>query len=75
MCLVERPIRDMKCARCGAKDSALIGSYFNTDMICLDACQPKEKAHPKYEEARAAELKAVQAGNYNFKGIGKPSDL
>jgi hypothetical protein len=44
------------------------------DMICFD-CSNLERAHPKYLEAREAELKAIQRGDYNFPGIGKPSDL
>lgn len=43
-------------------------------MIC-DSCEEKEKAHPKYPEAKKAELEAVQRGDMNFPGIGKPSDL
>ena len=46
-------------------------SYFNTDMICIE-CEEKEKAHPKYAEARAAESAAIANGDYNFQGIGKP---
>lgn len=49
-------------------------SRFNTDAICLD-CNAKEKRHPKYPEAEAAELEAVRSGDYNFPGIGKPDDL
>ena len=36
---------------------------------------PKEHKHPKYQEARDAELAEVKAGNYNFEGIGRPADL
>jgi len=49
-------------------------SMFNTDMICYD-CETREKAHPKYKEARLAERKSVRSGNMNFVGIGKPDDL
>ena len=49
-------------------------SRFNTDWICID-CEKKEREHPDYKRASEAELKAVQSGNYNFKGIGKPADL
>jgi uncharacterized Zn finger protein (UPF0148 family) len=49
-------------------------SRFNTDIIC-PTCEDREKRHPKYQEARDAEFKAVQRGNYNFPGIGKPADL
>jgi hypothetical protein len=39
------------------------------------ACDKKERAHPDFKRAQEIERKAVQAGNYNFGGIGKPSDL
>lgn len=61
------------CARCH-QASAMIMSFFNTDMICLD-CQEKEKDHPRFEEARDAEVAAVRRGEANFPGIGKPEDL
>jgi len=47
---------------------------FNTEMICSD-CKGKERHHPDYAAAQAAELAAVQAGDYNFSGIGKPANL
>jgi hypothetical protein len=62
------------CDRCYQAAQISIMSRFNTDTICM-ACEEKEKAHPRYKEAQAAELRAVQAGNYNYPGIGKPSDL
>jgi hypothetical protein len=49
-------------------------SRFNTDMVCED-CESREKAHPKYAEAKAAELAAVRRGEHNFPGIGLPPDL
>jgi hypothetical protein len=49
-------------------------SRFNTDTIC-PPCEDREKKHPKYQEARDTEMRAVQQGNYNFPGIGKPADL
>ena len=39
------------------------------------ACKDKERTHPRYAEAVAAECDAVQRGNTNFLGIGKPGDL
>jgi len=44
-------------------------SRFNTEIICLD-CEEKEKKHPRYEEARQAELDACRRGDFNFPGIG-----
>lgn len=62
------------CARCGVKNQPMTCSRFNVDWICME-CQKKERAHPDYERAVEAELKAVQSGDYNYKGIGKPTDL
>lgn len=62
------------CQRCHKPTGTTTGSYFNEQMICLE-CEAKEKAHPQYEAARAAELQAVKGGNYNFPGIGLPPDL
>lgn len=49
-------------------------SYFNEDFCCLD-CLEKEQQHPAYARARQSEREAVQRGDLNFKGIGKPADL
>lgn len=62
------------CERCNKKTNTLIVSFFNTEWICLE-CQEKEKAHPDYQKAKEAELEAVINGNFNFPGIGKPTDL
>lgn len=64
----------MKCDRCGKETTTTICSMFSTEMICM-ACKEKERKHPMYEEAREAERQAVLKGNYNFEGIGRPSDL
>jgi len=62
------------CARCRSVPFSLTMSRFNTDMICME-CEDRERAHPKYAEAAAAELRQVRAGNYNYAGVGKPHDL
>jgi hypothetical protein len=64
----------MICERCNNKANISTGSIFNTQQICMP-CKDKETAHPKYDEARKAEMRAVKNGDYNFPGIGKPSDL
>lgn len=64
----------MICARCGKETSMHTMSMFNSDDICLE-CLEKEKAHPQYREACEAVRSAEREGDYNFKGIGKPSDL
>ena len=64
----------MKCQRCNKDANPQMMSFFNEDMICAK-CETLEKAHPKYKEAKAAEMAEVRKGNYNFKGIGKPHDL
>jgi recombinational DNA repair protein (RecF pathway) len=63
-----------RCQRCSKETRVTTMSRFNTQILCME-CLEKEKKHPKYKEAAAAELRAVQAGNYNFSGIGKPADL
>lgn len=62
------------CHRCGNDAGSGTMSRFNTDWICPE-CEEREKAHPAYPAAAAAELAAVQAGNYNFPGVGCPPDL
>jgi hypothetical protein len=65
----------MICERCKDQEPASLSmSYFNTQMICT-FCQDAEAAHPKYQEARAAENRAVRRGNFNFEGIGLPPEL
>jgi len=49
-------------------------SMFDTAIICM-VCKEIETKHPRYAEAVAAECSAVQSGNLNFPGIGKPEDL
>ena len=57
------------CQRCGGSlEGGRIMSMLNTDCLCL-ACAEKETNHERYQEARAAELRAVQAGNFNYKGL------
>lgn len=62
------------CDRCAGPCVGSIMSMFNTDTLCRP-CKEKERKHPDYERAREAEAAAVRAGNYNFRGIGKPGDL
>lgn len=64
----------MKCDRCDIEISAHVMSFFNTDILCIP-CSIVEQAHPEYQKAKADELSQVQKGNFNYAGIGKPSDL
>lgn len=63
-----------RCDRCKKPSIWTQMSTFNTEACCFD-CIDKEKLHPKYEEAAAAENAAVLRGDFNFPGIGKPADL
>ncbi len=62
------------CERCGADLSKVssIVSKFNTETIC-SPCKARERAHPDYKAADAAEVAAVRAGDMNFPGVGWPS--
>jgi len=64
----------MICNRCGSETTTHIRSMFNTQDICM-VCKEKERTHPEYNAACAAERAQVQAGNYNFEGLGLPADL
>lgn len=64
----------MVCDRCRKETNAHTMSMFNTDEICMPCCD-LERAHPGYAEAKRIEGEAVLAGNYNFRGVGKPADL
>lgn len=63
-----------RCQRCYKETNITIGSMFDESMICMD-CKKKEEAHSSYEEARKKEAEEVRKENYNYRGIGKPSDL
>ena len=58
----------IKCDRCKRDTLAFSMSFLNTDMLC-PACLEKEKIHPRYDEAKKAELDAVKNGNYNYPGL------
>jgi len=62
------------CNRCNKETRVMTGSYFNTEMICME-CDTLERAHPKFKEAQRVELEQVQKRNFNFEGIGLPKEL
>lgn len=47
---------------------------FNLQMICM-TCKDLEKEHPDYDAAAQAELEAVESGDYNYTGVGLPTEL
>ncbi len=47
---------------------------FNAQIICL-SCHEIEKDHPSYGVANKADINQIKKGNFNFGGIGLPSDL
>jgi hypothetical protein len=64
----------MTCDRCGRQDTASVTSWFNTETICME-CSRKEREHPLFPAAKAAEEAACARGDFNFPGIGLPDDL
>lgn len=67
-------VMQRRCDRCHAYDCATTMSMFNTDTICMD-CACKERSHPRFAAACSAEAAAINRGDFNFPGIGKPADL
>ncbi len=63
-----------KCERCGKENTMTILSMFNQEHICVE-CKDREKSHPKYGEAEAAEKASKDRGEDFFKGIGCPPEL
>ena len=58
------------CDRCGGSLAAgRIMSMYNRDCICMK-CKEAEQQRPDYKEALEADRAAIQAGNFNFDGIG-----
>ena len=62
------------CERCNSETTTTTMSWFNTQMICKP-CDEKELSHKDIEKAKAKELEQVKQRNYNYEGIGLPSDL
>tara|TARA_B100001123_G_C14711921_1_gene789500 strand:- start:217 stop:477 length:261 start_codon:yes stop_codon:yes gene_type:complete len=62
------------CDRCGKEATVKTNSVFNIEMICLECCGA-ERSHHLFKYAREKETQEVENGNYNFEGIGIPSDL
>ena len=62
------------CNRCLNKANPSIMSMFNEDILCMK-CKDIEIKHPSYKQALEADIAEIKSGNYNFQGIGKPSDL
>lgn len=60
----------MRCERCNKKTNILIGSMFNTQMICK-SCKTNEMNHPRYQEAVKREYEEVLKGNYNYPGLAE----
>lgn len=62
------------CERCRTLTDCVTGSWFNQQMIC-PACEKEEAQHPDFEQAKASDNAACQRGEFNFSGIGLPTDL
>lgn len=62
------------CARCGVRLVVSTMSFFDSSVICPH-CEAIEREHPRYQEARKAELAALRRGDFNSPGIGVPKDL
>ena len=74
--VLQSPVEDktMRCERCGKDTTGNVKSFFDMSHICPE-CEARERKHPDYEKACAAEAEAVRRGLVNFPGIGRPHDL
>ena len=62
------------CDRCGGSlEGGRIMSMFSEECICME-CSKKERELPEFKEAVRTELEQINAGNYNFEGIGYPGN-
>jgi len=61
----------MICARCLKDVFWTIMSKFNGDIIC-EECEEVERNHPDFEYALEERRKALERGDFNFRGIGWP---
>ena len=57
-----------QCHRCYRETGGYTMSFLNTQLICFE-CDETERNHPRYREAKEAELKELKAGNRNYKGL------
>ena len=48
---------------------------FFCEQLCCVQCLIRERQHPEFPRAVAAEEQAVRRGDLNFGGIGLPPDL
>ena len=60
------------CQRCYQQATSHIMSMFNTEMICM-SCKDKEKRHPDYPAAQAAEREAERARKTYWKKRNLPT--
>jgi len=56
------------CQRCYKDSSGHTMSWLNTQLICF-TCSDSETNHPRFSEAKEAELKAIRSGNCNYEGL------
>jgi len=60
---------DGRCQRCYKQSDVHTMSMFDVALVCM-TCIESEQNHPRYKEARDAEVKALKSGDLNFEGIG-----
>jgi len=62
------------CNRCNKSINDICISVFNNEKICHE-CQILEIDHIQFDQAKEALQAAISSGDYEFTGIGLPSDL
>lgn len=66
-------ILNLKCDRCGKESKIFKMSFFNKQECCTN-CLLIEQLHDDYKDAKLKEHEECLKGNYNFDGVGLPSN-
>lgn len=66
-------IVNLKCDRCGKESQVFKMSFFNTQECCAN-CLLIEQLHDEYANAKSKEREECLNGNYDYEGVGLPSN-
>ena len=59
-----------RCQECYKESSSHTMSMYSTLLICME-CKNEEMERTDYQKAVKADVAAIKAGDFNFRGVGK----